>query len=44
MGIDVGDCCTALAAYRHLDTDYASDDFVYDAYLSGPTLGFEARF
>ena len=43
-GIDVGACCTALAAYRHLDTDYESDDFVYDAYLSGPTLGFEARF
>ena len=44
VGIDVGTCCTALAAYRHLDTDYESDDFVYDAYLSGPTLGFEARF
>lgn len=44
VGIDVGACCTALAAYRHLDADYESDDFVYDAYLSGPTLGFEARF
>lgn len=44
LGIDVGACCTALAAYRHLDADYESDDFVYDAYLSGPTLGFEARF
>ena len=44
LGIYVGTCCTALAAYRHLDADYESDDFVYDAYLSGPTLGFEARF
>jgi hypothetical protein len=44
VGIDVGTCCTALAAYRHLDTDYESGDFLYDAYLSGPTLGFEARF
>jgi hypothetical protein len=44
LGYDVGDCCTALAAYRHLDVDYESDGFVNNLYMSGPALGFELRF
>ena len=44
VGYSVGHCCTALAAYRHLDVDYESDEFVNDFYMTGPALGFELRF
>ena len=43
-GYDLGSCCIAQAAYRHLDVDYASDDFISDIYLTGPTLGLEIKF
>jgi hypothetical protein len=43
-GYDLGDCCVARAAYRHLDVDYESDDILTDIYLTGPALGLEIRF
>ena len=43
-GYDIGDCCIAQAAYRHLDVDYESDDFLSDIYLTGPTLGLQIKF
>jgi hypothetical protein len=43
-GYDLGTCCVARAAYRHLDVDYESDDFISDIYLTGPTLGLEIKF
>lgn len=43
-GYDLGSCCIAQAAYRHLDVDYESDDFISDIYLTGPTLGLEIKF
>lgn len=41
---DLGRCCALTAAYRHLDVDYDSDDFLFDTYLTGPALGVELRF
>ncbi|HEY9508106.1 MAG TPA: hypothetical protein VIQ27_19300 [Gemmatimonadales bacterium] len=43
-GVDLGDCCAAVASYRHLDVNYQSDEFLNDVYLTGPALGLEIRF
>jgi hypothetical protein len=43
-GYDLGDCCVARAAYRHLDVDYESADLLTDVYLTGPALGLEIKF
>jgi len=43
-GYDFGTCCSITGGYRHLDVDYESDEFVYDVYVTGPTLGLTARF
>ena len=43
-GYDLGSCCIARAAYRHLDVDYESADILTDVYLSGPALGLEIKF
>jgi hypothetical protein len=42
--VDLGDCCAAVASYRHLDVNYQSDEFLNDVYLTGPALGLEIRF
>jgi hypothetical protein len=44
VGYDLGRCCTADAAYRHLSVDYRQDDFVYDVDLSGPAVGVTLHF
>ena len=44
VGFDLSTCCSAVAAYRHLDVDYDRDAFVADIYLSGFALGLEIRF
>lgn len=38
------DCCSAVAAYRHLDVDYTSDSFTNDSYMTGPALGLMIEF
>jgi hypothetical protein len=41
---DVGWCCALAAAYRHLDVEYESEEFVHDVYTTGPALGLQIRF
>ena len=37
-------CCSAVAAYRHLDVDYESGGVINDVYMTGPALGIEIGF
>jgi hypothetical protein len=41
VGFDFAKCCSAIAAYRHLDVNYQSDQVVDDVYLTGPAIGVE---
>ena len=43
-GYDIGSCCVARLAYRHLDVDYESEDILADVNFTGPALGLEIKF
>lgn len=44
LGYKLTEQSALLLAYRRLEVDYASSDFVFDASLQGPALGWDYRF
>lgn len=44
LGYKLTDQSALLLAYRRLEVDYTSSDFVFDATLQGPAIGWDYRF
>lgn len=44
LGYKLTDQSALLLAYRRMQVDYSSSDFVFDASLQGPALGWDYRF
>lgn len=44
FGYKLTDQSTLLLAYRRLEVDYTSSDFVFDSSLQGPAIGWDYRF
>jgi hypothetical protein len=44
LGYKLTDQSALLLAYRRLEVDYTSSDFIFDATLQGPAIGWDYRF